>query len=288
MFSALGEIAPDHLSLVGGTALTGGTVLAIVSSLAWGLGYFGQPHIIVRFMALPSPRSARPAAGIGMTWMLISMIGAVCSGLVGVAYFHHAGLTLDNPETVVLEMSQLLLHPIIAGFVLASVLAAIMSTISSQLVVSSSALVEDIYRVFRKTPPPDKQLVVLGRVGVFAVAIIAALLAITPNDTILGLVAFAWAGFGAAFGPLVLLSLYWRRLTTWGALAGMVVGAVTVFTWGFLETGIYELLPGFIFALIAAVVVSFATYRRNEEIEQEFTDTGRLIVVGDGKTPTPA
>jgi sodium/proline symporter len=210
--ASIDALAPDHLSLTGGAALTGGTILAIVSALAWGLGYFGQPHIIVRFMALRSPREAKSARRIGMTWMVLSLVGAVFSGIVGVAYMAQRGIDLSNAETVVLVMSQTLLHPFIAGLVLAAVLAAIMSTISSQLIVASSALVEDLFKVVKKEPSP-KLLVLLGRLTVLGVGIIAALLAIVPNDTILGLVSFAWAGFGAAFGPLILLSLFWRKLT---------------------------------------------------------------------------
>ncbi|GAA4191060.1 sodium/proline symporter PutP [Microbacterium oryzae] len=275
---SIASVQPDALSLTGGAGLTGTTMIAIISALAWGLGYFGQPHIIVRFMALSSVEGAKPARRIGMSWMILSMAGAVISGLIGIAFFDRAGIALDNPETVVLRMSQILLHPLIAGFVLAAVLAAIMSTLSSQLVVCSSALVEDLYRVARRTPPSQRTLVILGRSCVLVIAVIAALLAITPNDTILGLVGFAWAGFGASFGPLILLSLLWRRLTTWGALAGMVVGAVIVFTWGKLETGVYELLPGFVGSLIVAVVVSLATYRANADIEREFTDTAALTL----------
>lgn len=273
----IAEVAPDHLSLLSGTALTGGTVLAIVSALAWGLGYFGQPHIIVRFMALRSPQEAKSARRIGISWMVLSLGGAVFSGLVGIAFIAQRGIELANPETVVLLMSQTLLHPFVAGLVLAAVLAAIMSTVSSQLIVSSSALVEDIYKVFRKTPPSSKTLVRLGRIGVLGVTVIAAVLALTPNDTILGLVSFAWAGFGAAFGPIILLSLFWRRLTNWGALAGMVVGAATVFLWKPLNTGLYELLPAFVFALIAAVVVSLLTYRPNPEIDEEFAEAGAMV-----------
>jgi sodium/proline symporter len=190
--ASIDALAPDHLSLTGGAALTGGTILAIVSALAWGLGYFGQPHIIVRFMALRSPREAKSARRIGMTWMVLSLVGAVFSGIVGVAYMAQRGIDLSNAETVVLVMSQTLLHPFIAGLVLAAVLAAIMSTISSQLIVASSALVEDLFKVVKKEPSP-KLLVLLGRLTVLGVGIIAALLAIVPNDTILGLVSFAWA-----------------------------------------------------------------------------------------------
>ena len=275
----IGAVAPDHLSLLSGAALTGGTVLAIASALAWGLGYFGQPHIIVRFMALRSPQEAKSARRIGISWMAISLGGAVLSGLVGVAYIARTGIDLTNPETVVLVMSQTLLHPFVAGLVLAAVLAAIMSSISSQLIVCSSALVEDIYRVFRRTPPKPSRLVMMGRLAVLCVAVVAGLLALTPNDTILGLVSFAWAGFGAAFGPIILLSLFWRRLTNWGALAGMFVGTVTVFVWKGLGTGLYELLPAFVLATVAAVLVSLFTYRHNDEIQKEFTDTGTMIAV---------
>jgi sodium/proline symporter len=268
------QLGPDHFDVFGGTGLTSATVIGVLSGLAWGLGYFGQPHIVVRFMALRKPQEAASARRIGVTWQIISLSGAVFAGLIGIAYIEQRGIDLGDPEAVVLLMSQALLHPLIAGLVLAAVLAAIMSTFSSQLIVCSSALVEDIFTVVRKTPPAEQTLVTLGRACVLIVAIVAAALAISPNDTILGLVSFAWAGFGASFGPIILLSLYWRKLTNWGALAAMVVGAVTVFSWSATEGGLfdlYELLPGFVFALVTAVVVSMATYSRDEEIEEEFT-----------------
>ncbi|MHA3724863.1 sodium/proline symporter PutP [Leucobacter sp. HY1910] len=281
--SLVETVGAANLSLFGGPELTAGAVaLVIVSGLAWGLGYFGQPHIAVRFMALRNPGEAKAARRIGMSWMGISLIGAIGSGMVGIAYFAKNGGAPSDPETVVLLMAQVLLHPLIAGLVLAAVLAAIMSTLSSQLIVCSSALVEDLYRVMKKPAPSEKHLVLLGRGGVLVIALIAAILAITPNDSILGLVGFAWAGFGAAFGPLVLLSLFWRRLTNWGALAGMVVGSVMVFVWKALGTGLYELLPAFVAALIAAIVVSLLTSRGKsaDEIDREFTKTGSMLVVG--------
>ncbi|UBH04674.1 sodium:proline symporter [Leucobacter sp. Psy1] len=280
--SLVRTLEPTHFDIFGGTGLTSVTVIGVLSGLAWGLGYFGQPHIIVRFMALRSPQEAKSARRIGITWQVLSLSGAVFAGLVGVAYVAQNNIDLADPETIVLMMSQALLHPLFAGFVLAAVLAAIMSTFSSQLIVCSSALVEDLYKVLKKTPPAEKNLVLLGRLCVLGVAIIAALLAVSPNDSILGLVSFAWAGFGASFGPIVILSLYWRKLTNWGALAAMVVGAVTVFVWSNLERGLfdlYELLPGFILATLTAVVVSLATYRRDENIENEFTETESLLVV---------
>lgn len=268
------EIDPSHFDLFGGTGLTSTTIIGIASGLAWGLGYFGQPHIIVRFMALRRPSDAKSARRIGLGWQVVSLAGAVFGGLVGVAYVAQNNIDLSNPETVVLMLAQVLLHPLFAGFVLASVLAAIMSTFSSQLIVCSSALVEDIFRAFKKDAS-EKTLVLLGRLCVLAVAIIAMLMALNPNDTILGLVSFAWAGFGASFGPIVILSLYWRKLTNWGALAAMVVGAVTVVVWSKLEGGLfdlYELLPGFVFAMLTAIIVSLVTYRRDDEIEQEFKE----------------
>lgn len=279
--SIVETVGAGNLSLLGGAELgAGAAALIIISGLAWGLGYFGQPHIIVRFMALRSSRDAASARRIGTSWQFLSLLGAVSAGLIGIAYFDKFGGAPANPETVVLLMSQTLLHPLVAGLVLAAVLAAIMSTLSSQLIVCSSALVEDIYRAVKKPAPSEKTLVILGRVGVLAITVIAALLAISPNDSILGLVSFAWAGFGAAFGPIVLLSLYWRKLTNWGALAGMVSGAAAVFIWKAFNTGLYELLPAFVIAMIVTVVVSLVTYHRNEEIEQEFTDTGTMITLG--------
>jgi sodium/proline symporter len=269
------ELHPSHFNLFGGTGLTSVTLIGVLSGLAWGLGYFGQPHIVVRFMALRKPAEARSARRVGLAWQVIALSGAVFSGLVGIAFINRFGIDLADPETVVLLMSQTLLHPLVAGLVLAAVLAAIMSTFSSQLIVCSSALVEDIYKVLQKSPPTERRLVTLGRVCVLAVSIVAALLAVNPNDSILGLVAFAWAGFGASFGSIIVLSLYWRKLTNWGALAAMVVGAVTVFLWNRAEGGIfdlYELLPGFAFALLTAVIVSLLTYSHDEEIQAEFTE----------------
>ena len=277
----LTELEPDHLSLVGG-GLTGATVLTIASGLAWGLGYFGQPHIAVRFMALRTVADAKPGCSrhIGAGWTVILMIGTMISGLAGVVYFAEPGVEVGNPEAIVLMLSQALLNPFVAGLILAAVLAAIMSTVSSQMIVCSSALVEDLFKVVQKNPPSSKRLLLYGRLGVLVVSVIAGALAVSPNDTILGLVGFAWAGFGAAFGPIVLLSLFWNKLTNWGALAGMITGAVTVFVWAAFDTGLYELLPAFILATIVAWVVSLVTYKRNAEVEAEFTETGTIMVQG--------
>lgn len=252
----------------------GGSFLAIVSAAAWGLGYFGQPHIIVRFMAMRSSADAKAGRRIGISWMVLTSAGAITTGFAGLAYFYREGVTLDNPETVFLQLAQVMFHPFVAGVVLAAVLAAIMSTISSQLIVCSSALVEDIYRAFGRQASPAR-LVMYGRLGVLTVAVVAILLALNPDGTILDLVGFAWAGFGAAFGPLIILSLFWRRLTSAGAIAGMVAGAVVVGVWGqtdALADAMYEIVPGFIACLVVAVVVSLLTTREDDDIQREFSE----------------
>lgn len=277
LMSEVNRIDPTIFSLTHGEgALSGAAILGIVSALAWGLGYFGQPHIIVRFMALRSTAEAKQGRRIGIGWMLLSVIGAGMTAIVGIAVYQHDEGKLANPEGVFISLGQLLFHPFIAGFMLAAILAAIMSTISSQLLVTSSALVEDIYRAYTKRELNGADGVLAGRIAVGAVALIAALLAWQRSDSILGLVAFAWAGFGASFGPIVILSLYWRKLTSAGAIAGMVTGAVVVGIWGNISGGIfdlYEIVPGFLLNLIVAAVVSHATWKPNPEIDAEFDQT---------------
>src|SRR5699024_6077225 len=184
-----------------------------------------------------------------------------------------------------LDLAQILFHPFIAGLVLAAVLAAIMSTISSQLVVTSSALIEDLFKIVAlrsgsKRTLKDKTYVLLGRLGVLVIAIIAVVLAISPSNSILDLVAFAWAGFGASFGPIVLLTLFWKRLSNWGALFGLLSGAIVAFVWGQVSIPmtdqIYEIIPGFAVNLIVAVVVSRFTYKHDEEADREFDESVAL------------
>ncbi|MGR6089506.1 sodium/proline symporter PutP [Brevibacterium sp. 1718] len=281
------EIDPGLLSLFGSDEFwTFATIASIVSALAWGLGYFGQPHIIVRFMALRTPADATVARRIGVGWMAISALGAVATAIVGISYFsQHADMEPADAETVFLDLAQILFHPFIAGLVLAAVLAAIMSTISSQLVVTSSALIEDLFKIVALRTGStrtlqDKTYVLLGRLGVLVVAVIAVVLAISPSNSILDLVAFAWAGFGASFGPIVLLTLFWKRLSNWGALFGLLSGAVVAFVWGQVSTpmtdAIYEIIPGFIVNLIVAVVVSRFTYKHDEASDIEFDESVEL------------
>ncbi len=264
-------VNPEHLSLFASTA----TVAGVISSLAWGLGYFGQPHIIVRFMAITSVKETTSARRIGIGWMILSLGGAIATALVGVAYYQQNGGKLEDAETIFIVLGQILFHPFIAGVMLAAILAAVMSTISSQLIVTSSALVEDIYKsIFNKTAT-DSHYVFMGRMAVLVVSILAAVLAWNPENSILDLVGFAWAGFGAAFGPVILLALYWRKLTNIGALAGMVTGAVVAFVWGSVDSLasiIYEIVPGFVLSLVVAIIVSLVTYKPTKEIEAEFDE----------------
>ncbi|WP_146547846.1 sodium/proline symporter PutP [Rummeliibacillus suwonensis] len=275
--ASIQEVKPHLLSFTaGGTA----SAAVIISAMAWGLGYFGQPHIIVRFMAISSVKETKQARRIGISWMFLSLFGAIATALVGIAYYQQNGLELKNPETVFIALGQILFHPFIAGIMLAAILAAIMSTISSQLIVTSSALIEDIYKAIFKKDGLDKHYVFMGRLAVLIVSLIAIALAWNQDNKILDLVAFAWAGFGSAFGPIILLSLYWRKLTNWGAFTGMIVGAVVSYVWGSIDSlheQLYEIVPGFGFGLLAAIIVSLLTYKKNNEIEKEFNDTLDLL-----------
>jgi sodium/proline symporter len=284
--ASIREVDPTRLSM-----LSGATTLGVISAAAWGLGYFGQPHIIVRFMALRTPAEAKEARRIGIGWMLISLFGAVSTALVGIAYFQqNPGESLTNPEAVFIALGQILFHPLLAGIMLAAVLAAIMSTISSQLLVTSSALVEDLFKAVFKTDASDRQLVALGRLAVLAVSLTAASIAWARSGTVLELVAYAWAGFGASFGPVILMSLWWRKLTAAGALAGLVTGAVTVVVWGNVESlssWMYEIVPGFAANTVVAIAVSVLTYRPNAQIELEFDEAVRLAEGGVPKDVEP-
>lgn len=265
---------PQALSLFSGISWA-----AAISAAAWGLGYFGQPHIIVRFMALRSPSDAPTGRRIGIGWMIVAVVGAVMTAVSGAAYFSSTHYELADAETVFLVLSRILFHPLIAGLVLSAVLAAIMSTISSQLLVVSSALVEDLYKGLVNKTASTKTLVLMSRIAVVLVAVVAALLSLDPDSTILGLVAFAWAGFGAAFGPVIIAALYWKRLTSAGAIAGMIVGAVTVGIWGNVpaHTGfIYEIVPGFILGGLALIIVSLITPAPSQEVIEEFDLAAQL------------
>lgn len=250
------------------------SAIAIISLAAWGLGYFGQPHILARFKATRSNADITTARRIAVGWTALSMAGAVLVGLVGILFVDNqlAG-NLDDGERIFMLLVNSMFHPVIAGILLAAILAAIMSTADSQLLVSSSALAEDFYKQVFRPQATSEEIVTVGRIAVIVLSIVALMLAMNPDSTVLGLVSYAWAGFGAAFGPALLLSLFWKEMNRNGALAGIITGALTVVIWKQLTGGIfdlYEIVPGFIFATITIVVVSKMTGGASEEVEVQF------------------
>jgi len=257
--------------------LKGLNFVAIISLMGWGLGYFGQPHILARFMAADSHHSIVHARRISMTWMILCLAGACSVGFFGIAYFNNnpalAGAVNQNAERVFIELAQILFNPWIAGILLSAILAAVMSTLSCQLLVCSSAITEDLYKAFLRKNAGQKELVWVGRFMVLLVALIAIALAANPENRVLGLVSYAWAGFGAAFGPVVLFSVMWSRMTRNGALAGMVIGAVTVIVWKqFGWLGLYEIIPGFIFGSLGIVVFSLLGKAPSAEMQRRFAE----------------
>ncbi|QGM81351.1 sodium/proline symporter PutP [Otariodibacter oris] len=255
---------------------TGTTFVGLLSLSAWGLGYFGQPHILARFMAADSARSIPNARRISMAWMIICLFGSVGIGFFGQAYFfanpEQAELVNQNHEQVFIELAKLLFNPWVAGVLLSAILAAVMSTLSCQLLICSSAITEDFYKGMLKPNASEKELVWLGRIMVLVIAVLAIVLAQDPDSKVLGLVSYAWAGFGCAFGPVVILSLFWKRMNAAGAMAGMLTGALVVVFWNTLvpDSGIYEMIPGFILATLAIFVVSLVTPSPRKEIVTTF------------------
>ncbi|MEC1715144.1 sodium/proline symporter PutP [Schinkia azotoformans] len=266
---------------------TGTSTLGIISLLAWGLGYFGQPHVIVRFMSMRSSRDIVIGRSIYNIWNVLALFGAIFTGFVGIAYF--AKSPLSNPEIVFIEFAQVLFNPWVAGFLLVAVLSAIMSTISSQLLISATVLSEDLHKGFFRKNASQKELIWLTRISIFIISIIALVLAFNPDSSVLSLVGYAWAGFGSVFGPVILLTLFWKGTTRNGALAGMVVGGLTVVIWSILSTPpigldgirmdqshalipfyLYELVPGFLFSLIATFIFSKIGTSPSREMINEF------------------
>ena len=247
-------------------------VIAILSLLGWGLGYFGQPHILARFKAIRQISAIDDARRIAMTWVTISMLGALAVGIVGVVYLKQP-LSGTDTEKVFIILVNTLFHPAVAGVLLAAILAAIMSTADSQLLVSASVLTEDFYRAMLRPAASQRELLWVGRSAVLLIALVAVALAWDPGRKVLDLVAYAWAGFGAAFGPTLILALFWSGMTRTGALAGMLTGGFTVIIWKQLTGGLfdlYEIVPGFMLSFIAVVVVSLAGRAPSSEITREF------------------
>lgn len=229
------------------------SLLTIVSLLGWGLGYFGQPHIIIRFMAIGKRSQLRDARRIAVSWTAVSMCSALLIGLVGIVYLQ-TPLPGAQSEKVFMELTKIIFHPLFAGICMAAILAAIMSTADSQLLVASSAFTEDFYKIILKRRPTDRELVIVGRLSVILIAVIATALALNPDRKVLDLVSYAWAGFGATFGPVVLFSLFKKDMSATSAMAGILTGGITVIIWKQLQGGIfdlYELVPGFILSSLA-------------------------------------
>lgn len=249
----------------------GTSIIGMISLAGWGLGYVGQPHILVRFMAAKSVRGMGGARRICISWMALCLLGAMLVGFYGVAFAERHGITVDNPEQIFIIATQTLFTPWIAGILLSAILAAVMSTLSCQLLVASTTLTADFYRTALRPHASQTELVWVGRAMLLLVAIIAYIIAWDPNSGILKLVSYAWAGFGAAFGPTVVFSVFWRKMTLPAAILGMITGAVTVIVWeigGFFD--MYSLVPGFILSSFVIYVVSLATQKDNAGVEQLF------------------
>jgi len=248
------------------------TLITIISTMAWGLGYFGQPHILARFMGIRSARELPKSMTIALIWVVISLTGAVAVGLISIPMF--SSLSGGEQEKVFIFMINKTFNPWLGGIMLAAILSAIMSTIDSQLLVSSSALTEDFYDKVIRRDAPQKELVFVGRLCVIIISVIALLLALNPGNTVLGLVAYAWGGFGAAFGPLVLFSLFSRRTTWQSALTGMLTGTIVLVIWKQMGLGdmMYEIVPGFLANALTITVMNRFIVQDDETILREFDE----------------
>lgn len=266
-----------------GTELKAFDGMGIISALAWGLGYFGMPHIIVRFMGIRSNSEVGKARRIGIIWMIISYIGAILIGTLGTVYLKKFGITLDSvsAETVFSETMKNMYPAFIAGIFLCAILAASMSTADSQLLAASSAVSQDIFKGLIKKNAEEKEVMIISRFTVFLIALIALLLSLNPKSSIFNLVSFAWSGFGGTFGPLILLSLYWKRTTAPGAIAGLICGGITDVVWHYIPAsvakifGLYEILPAFIVCLVVTVVVSLLT-KPDAEVLTKFEEYKKM------------
>jgi len=248
------------------------SAMTIVSSLAWGLGYFGMPHILVRFMAIKSSSQIKKARKIAMVWVVMTLCAAVLVGITGRVYLTKE-LQGNMSETVFMVMVNQMFPTFVAGVLLAAILAATMSTADSQLLVTASAISQDFYKALLRKSASDKELLWIGRLNVILISVIAFLMALNPDSSVFRLVAYAWAGLGAAFGPTIILSLFWKRMNKQGAFAGILTGGITVLIWKQLQGGIfdmYEIVPGFIVSIIFIVAVSLFTQPPIKEIQEEF------------------
>ena len=250
--------------------------LTVCSTMAWGLGYFGMPQVLLRFMAIREEKELKASRRIATVWVVISLAVAVFIGIMGRTLFPTTHLTASSAESIFITLSTSSLPAILAGFVMAGILAATISSSDSYLLIAASAAAKNVYQGILHKKTTDKQVMTVTRIVLFAIALVAMLIALDENSVIFTIVSFAWAGFGATFGPIMLFSLFWKRTTHAGAVAGMVGGGAMVFIWKLLIKplggvfGIYELLPAFIFSAICIVVVSLLTKKPSAEIEADF------------------
>ena len=251
-------------------------LLSVASMLAWGLGYFGMPQVLLRFMAIRRSDELTKSRRVATVWVLISLLAAVTIGLVGRAFAPTAFVTKSSAENIFSYLASMLMHPLFAGLIMAGILAATISSSDSYLLIAASAFSKNLFQGVFHTKANDKQVMVVSRVTLIVIALIGSLIALDENSVIFTIVSFAWAGFGATFGPLMLFSLFWKRTTRAGAIAGMLSGGAMVFIWNYLVKplggmfGIYELLPAFIVSCIFIVVVSLITKTPDKEILDEF------------------
>ena len=258
-------------------------VLSVVSCLAWGLGYFGMPQVLLRFMAIRSEKELKSSRRIATVWCLISLVIAVFIGVIGRALYPSALTTSSEAENVFILLATNLLPAVLAGLVMAGILAATISSSDSYLLIAASAFSKNIFQGLIHKKASDKQVLVISRITLLAITGVAIIIALDENSVIFNIVSFAWAGFGATFGPLMLMSLFWKRINRWGAIAGMIGGGVMVFIWNLAIRplggiwDVYELLPAFIFSCICIVVVSLLTPAPSKEIQQEFEEVKKGI-----------
>ena len=285
---------PGYLSLTqihdaaANSAVSYGGFLTTLSTMAWGLGYFGMPHILLRFMAIEDPKKISLSRRVATVWVFISMFVAIFIGVLGLSMVHAGSLeALEDPERIIIivanQIAELGILPgLLAGVILAGILACTMSTCDSQLLAASSSISEDILHGVFNVKVDEKTTMRMARATLFIIAILGVIMARDPNSSVFGIVSFAWAGFGAAFGPVMMCAIFWKRTNFWGALTGMVSGGVMMLVWHYLIKpiggifGLYELLPGFLLGLIVCIVVSLATPAPEEEIVAEFETALRL------------
>lgn len=269
---ALSKEGAAFFSLLSPSSSGMANLILFLSCAGWGLGYFGQPHILVRFMAIGNPNDLKKSTHIAMVWVIISLMAAIAMGIIGKAFLT-TPLENANAERVFIIMSQQLSTPFFTGIIWSAILAAIMSTASSQLLVTASAVAKDLYQPFIHKGASQKELLLVSRITVLVVALIAIFLASDPNSYIFQIVSYAWAGFGACFGPAILLSLYWKRMTLRGAYAGVLVGGITVLIWRqFQWLGLYELVPGFLLSALSIIVVSLLDKAPDMDIQSKFDE----------------